>query len=293
MVVPRRRLLKLLSAACLGAPGIVALGGCAQWKNDAAPEDSLVSARRPPTLSERAAKSERAPVRVEIEVFNLVGDVATSEALRVLWQSVDTASLDYQGRSQLGANGIRMGVLRNAEMLANVRKATALDTDGVEGFLASADVVGELSRRGQRIPLRVGKAHEWPTRHPISGNRTVLVKHDGEVLGRTLVNPQPCLTLFAKRSTSDESVLLTIRPDIDHGDARPNYVASESAIRIDSKRERWSLDELTLRWRAVEGEVLILGRTPDNAPLADLLFQATRADGVAEETLLAIQLLPR
>ena len=188
-----------------------------------------------------------------------LGDALDGDA--DLWQWVDETVLAAPARRALQANGLRAGRLvredRFREALARLRD----QSDVIDDFLREAEVSSRLSQGSRSLPLRYGRRAEVPLHQPLGGDQVTLVKTGSQLIGRTLGNPQLNLVLTARPGAASREVILDVRPEIQHGESRQAFISSDSAIRIDTRREVWRLETLDFSLRMSVGDLLVLSTT--------------------------------
>ena len=82
-----------------------------------------------------------------------------------------------------------------------------------------------------------------------------LIEKELKFLGRTLSNPQYFFAITATDGAAQKQVHLRLRPEIQFGDTRQKWVSSDTALRIDNRRETWSIPELDITLQASEEDV--------------------------------------
>jgi hypothetical protein len=106
----------------------------------------------------------------------------------------------------------------------------------------------------------MGRRYELPIRDPVEGSRVTLVRINDETVGRMLNEPQCLFTLQATELTPDSRMHLRLRPEIQHGQMRQQFVGggSNSGLRIDQRRESWSLPSLDLDWLLGKNDLIVI-----------------------------------
>jgi len=185
-------------------------------------------------------------------------DLVDEDRIASLWQWVDEMVIEPAQRDRLAANGLRVGKVIRADQFESRLSEMSGPQDIVDRFLGEADVASEVSHGGNRIPMRVGKRYELPLRQPRSGSHVALVRIKDTTIGKTLQDPQYLLAITPTKSSTDGQVRIRCRPEVQHGSTQQKWVSSDSALRIDSSRESWSLDSLEIDFDAAEGDVFII-----------------------------------
>ena len=123
----------------------------------------------------------------------------------------------------------------------------------------------------------------------IEGNHVAMIREGEEVLGKTMQNAQYVLALTCSRSTSPELIDLKIHPEIQHGDTVQKWVSSDTALRIDSRREVWQLERLNLNLNVQEGDLIVLAPTEPLRGIAKHMLTGTGSDHQNEQLILLIR----
>lgn len=256
--------------------------GCASWKERPAGE---------PTVSHESGTvgENRKRVILEIEFANISVDADDIDQSASLWQWVDETAIDTELRRKLLANGIRVGFVASEERFRERLARSTVEQDVVQTFLSQASVAGDVSRGEQQIPMRLGHRYELPLRQPIPGSHVAMVRNDGETIGRTLSNAQYFLAVTPTQATGIKQVDLRFRPEIQHGDARQKWISSDSAVRIDTRRDVWSIPELDLTVTAKEHDLLVIAATSPAVGLARHMLMGTNSANVQEQVVIVIR----
>jgi hypothetical protein len=244
------------------------LVGCASWK-----EPTSTDAVFEKNLSRTIKNKKR--VVLDVEFVNIAVDESDLDQTASLWQWVDESAIDAAMRRRLLDNGIRVGILANEERFRSRLADATTQQDVVEEFLSKASVASEISHGELKIPMRLGRRYELPLRQPIEGSHVALVRIDEETIGRTLSNAQYFFAITATRGNAQQQVRLRFRPEIQFGDTRQKFVSSGTAIRIDTRRDTWSIPELDLMMTASEGDTLVIApKSPINGLARQMLTGA-------------------
>ena len=262
------------------------LCGCARWKEPISSDPAFND-----TAALRPARESSHRLLVEIEFVNVMVDATDPEYSAELWQWVDETVIDARVRQQLLANGIRTGFVSSEERFRAQLSSEDQETDVVDEFLAEASVASEISHGTKRLPMRFGKRVELALRQPIEGSHVAMLRHDGETIGRTLQNAQYMLAMTVTQAGTANQVQLNLRPEIQHGDTRQKWVSSGSAIRIDSRRETWSMPELDLSLLASEGDLIVFAPTQPLRGLAKHMLAGSGSNQEREQLVVLIRVL--
>lgn len=257
--------------------------GCASWKG----RPSSTEPTHEPTNTRIAENKKR--VVLEVEFVNLAMDEMDVDQSAAIWQWVDETAVDAAIRQRLLANGLRVGFVASEERFRERLASATTNPDVVESFLSQASVASDVSHGEKRIPMRMGRRYELPLRQPHRGSHVALLRVGGETIGRTLDNPQYLLALTATKADTQEQVRLKIRPEIQFGDTRQKWVSSESALRIDARRETWSIPELDVDVLASERDTIILAPATPVAGLAKQMLIGAGADQQSQQLVVLIR----
>lgn len=261
--------------------------GCARWKDfhDSSP------------ISETQQKSavrglgERQRTLLEVDFVNTNMSSMDADQVAGLWQWVDETSIDAKLRQRLLDNGIRVGLLRNRERFQQRLDDVSIESSVIEEFLNEAAVASDVSHGQQRIPMRMGRRYELALRQPFEGSHVTLVRADDETIGRTLKNAQYFLTLTASQANSPQQIRLSIGPEVQYGNAKQKWVSSERAIRIDTRRETWSLEMLDIHLLAAQGDTIVIAPEMPANGLAKRMLTGTGNDQDPRQLVVLIHVL--
>jgi hypothetical protein len=228
---------------------------------------------------------------VEVEFINTALEMMEAEQRSGLWQWVDETSIEAGLRQNLLDNGIRIGRVTNLERFEKGLRSSVSQPDVVEEFLSQASVATEVSHGQQRIPMRLGKRCELALRQPFEGSHVALVRDGDETIGRTLLNAQYFLALTATAADTAQQIRLSIQPEIQHGTARPKWVSSETAIRIDTRRETWTLDMLNIKLDASAGDTIVIAPDAPSRGLATKMLTGQATDQAEQQLVVLIHVI--
>ncbi len=267
----------MLVVPLLVAPWVL---GCAQWRQRGElSETSLPAVRENP-------KSVILSVQfIPIEMSDGDADKAAS-----IWQWVDETSIDTRARQSLADNGLRVGKAVSLPRLQSRLESLRVTQDVVDDFLEQASIASDAAQGDMRIPIRFGRRYELPLKKPVEGDEVPLIRLNGETIGRTLSNPQYLFALTAEPGKQSGSVRIRFRPEIQHGHARRNWVSSESAVRIDSRRETWPLEQLDLEIIGSEGDAFLIAGGSPLEGLAKNMLGGVSADSTPHQVAVLVTL---
>ncbi|MGV3484764.1 MAG: hypothetical protein ACO1RT_10130 [Planctomycetaceae bacterium] len=206
-----------------------------------------------------------------------------------LWRWVDETAISAEVRDALRLNGLRVGrVHTRSEFTRALEAIRRTPQDEATRLLTSAAVGSDVAQASRRIPCRMGKRYELPVRQPASGEVATLVSLGGRTVGRTLSKPQPLFAITVQPSDAS-SVRVRIQPEIQYGAMRQTWVSSDSALRIDNRRESWTMDELAFELTAAAGDTIVAGAVLPPHGLGQQMFTGTTADGDVDHVVVVIR----
>ncbi|MFK8114184.1 MAG: hypothetical protein AB8B91_18425 [Rubripirellula sp.] len=276
--MPARRRVSTLTAIAFLATTMV---GCASWK--ASPKRKVVTKKATVQVPTNPKL-----VLLEVEFINLDLDENDPDASESLWQWIDETKVDAENRQRLLANGIRVGYVANEQRLRKRMSDSSGKQDVVEKFLAEASIASDVSHGTKRIPMRLGKRHELPLHQPIAGSHVALIRLDNETIGKTLADAQYLYSITATSAANQKQIHLRMTPEIQHGDMRQKWVGSDSALRIDTRRETWAIPELDLNVLATEGETLAIAPTSPVRGLGKQMLTGSSAELTTQQVMMLI-----
>lgn len=265
--------------------------GCRTWSKEGA---ELLSHQNDQVTGTTAPRSlHRKRVILDIEFVNsLADDTPESEDSAIapsLWQWVDETRVDPSVRQNMLQNGIRVGLVNNEEEFRNQLDEHAEERDLVETFLAEASIASDLAHGSQSMPMRLGRRYELPLRQPFEGSHVAMIRKGDELIGKTMQNAQYVLALTSSRGNTPEQIELKLYPEIQHGDTVRKWVSSDTALRIDSRREAWQLECLNLHLDVQEGDLIVLAPTQPLRGLAKHMLAGTGQDNEHQNLILLIR----
>jgi hypothetical protein len=255
--------------------------GCASWKEPVALETAF-ERELPKTYEHRKR------VILEVEFVTLAVHEDDIDQSASLWQWVDETAIDATVRGRLIDNGVRVGLVANDERFRSRLADTATEQDVVEKFLSEASVASDVSHGEFQIPMRLGRRYELPLCQPIEGSHVALVRVNGETIGKTLNHAQYSFAITATQANTQNEVRLRFRPEIQFGDTRQKWVSSDTAIRIDSRRDTWSIPELDLTMTASEGDTLVIAAATPVTGMAKQMLTGTGSNQDTEQLVVLV-----
>jgi len=206
-----------------------------------------------------------------------------------VWRWIDETAIAPEARTALNLNGLRAGRVHTQSEFARALNAIRRTNQGdAARLLEAASVSSDVSHASQRIPCRMGRRIELPVRQPGSGDVSTLVTLGGVTMGRTLNTPQPLFAITLQPNDSS-GIRLRMQPEIQFGAMRQTWVGSDSALRIDSRRESWVMDELAFELAVATGGTVVVGKTFPSFGLGEQMFTGKTADGEVDHVLAVVR----
>ncbi len=276
----------LLAGPLLAAP--VLLAGCASWSNWPGHEDSHQETRAVNLPLKKIARS----IELETRFVQIRFDPNDPDQLQSMWQWVDETVLPPETRKVLYHNGLRIGKAAQLDRLVGKLDSlqSAEPTDVVAKFLSSVAVSSHQSEGSKTIPMRLGKRYELPVRLPVQGDHVVIIHEEPQPIGQTLRDPQYLLAVTPQPGSSASQIRLRVRPEIQHGDMQQDWVQGDAALRIDVRRQSWSLDALEFQLTGGEGDLFVISETADRKGLGTEMFGGKNVDQMEQQTVLLIRI---
>ena len=265
--------------------------GCKTWSNSAT--ESLTNHTPQAQKPAGSPSFNRKRVILDVEFVNAVPrSFSTSpeqESSPSLWRWVDETRINPSMRQNMLRNGIRVGLVNNEEEFRNQLNEREGDRDLVETFLAEASIASDLAHGSQTLPMRLGRRYELPLRQPFEGSHVAMIREGDDLIGKTMRNAQYVLALTINRGKTPEQIELKVHPEIQHGDTVRKWVSSDTALRIDSRRETWQLESMNLQFNAQEGDLIVIGPTQPLHGVAKHMLSGVDQDNQQEQLILLIR----
>lgn len=272
----------------LAALVLVTATGCASWSVwPGATDDD--SGRRNPTA---ALKRVKRSIELESRFVQIQYDPADPDQLQSIWQWVDETVIAQPARSMLQRNGLRIGKAVQKDRL--VDKIQSLQNpqaeDRLDQFLSTASIASNQSEGSRIIPIRLGKRVELPVGWPIEGQHVVLINRDPQPIGRTLQDPQFLLAITPEAGASSSEIRLRLRPEIQFGGMQMGLVKSDAAVRMDVRRNSWSLEEMEVELVGGEGDLFVITETMSRCGMGKMMLGGKDVDQMEEQTVVLLRI---
>lgn len=272
---------------CLAVTAVLALTvvcGCASW-SDRSTRDDQSTANQPTRAGRKSFVLQTRFVPIEV-------DPTAPDRLQSLWQWTDETIIPSEQRQSLLDNGLRIGRITQVDRFES--KLSELSShhgvDNVDTFLKSAAVSADNPIGNIRTPMVLGRRVELPVHLPIDGTVTPLVTINDQLIGKTLSNPQYLFAMTASRASSVRKIDLHIVPEIQHGQMLQRWVGSDSAMRIDTRRDAWTLTELGFLLTGGENASFVIGETTPRRGLGKEMLSGENAGRVQQQVILVLSL---
>jgi hypothetical protein len=267
---------------------LAGLTGCASWSVWPDAKDEPAARPDPAAALNRVKRS----IELESRFVQIQFDANDPDHLQSIWQWVDETVIPQPTRTVLHRNGLRAGravqpqrLLTKLETLQQSRSK-----DVVDQFLSSAAVSSPQTEGKKTIPMRLGKRYELPVRLPLEGDHVVMVHRQPQPMGRTLRDPQFLFAITPLAGTAPASIRLRLRPEVQHGDMHQNWVKGEAALRIDVRRQSWSLSEMEFELDGGEGDLFVISETASRRGLGKSMLGGEDVDLMEEQTVLLLRI---
>ena len=255
--------------------------GCSPWKKTAKLQNQDF-------LDPKLSNASSGKATLEVEFINASPAFIDDTVFESLWHHVDETVIDPDNRVPFLSNGLRIGKISNLDRFRETLEAGVTETNVVDDFLSQASIASEISHGRQTIPLRFGKRTEFPLRQPFEGSHVALIRDQGETIGKTLENAQYFLAFTATDAGHPKEIRLAIEPTVQHGTARQKWVSSDSAIRIDTRRETWDLDMLNMTMDLQSGDTLIFASNRPTRGIGPKMLSGKGEDQSERELIVLI-----
>jgi hypothetical protein len=225
-----------------------------------------------------------APDAVVFEIAFVRLPTTDSSTYDAIWESADEQRLSVDLRRQLAANGLRAGIF-GQELPLKLRGLLDRPTNALVELSQASGGEPDVGTSRQRLPARAGhrsiiKASKV---HP---SLAVLLSDDGAVHGHDLRDAR-CIFSLKPYPQGDGRVKLMLTPEIEHGESKTHWAATEGMMIQQTGQERLVIDRLAVDCVLSPGQTLLVSTTPDIKGLGEQFFLQSMGS-VAERRLLLI-----
>ena len=261
----------MITASCF-------LSGCATW---------LPTGEEPPAPKKAGFVAVAPTNTAGIETIMLRLDATQAQGLSSLWAETDEQSIAPELRLRLDKQGMRAGKISGdlPAVLDGWLKAAAqrLEEDPLEQTGLAADISSYTQlfrcRKNSRKELKV---RNFP-------NDQLLLPLDASETQYVVKSPQFLYAIEAE-PINDGCARLQLTPEVQYGDAVRKAVPRESGIHMDTLRESYSWNQLTIKTTLRRGDCFIVGATEPARNLAQHFLHTQTKSGEIQPVLLLIRL---
>lgn len=210
-----------------------------------------------------------------------------------LWSEVDEQQISTAARQALVQQAFRAGVLAGylPAPLQELLGEELTPTEGTDTTLLSFEPESKVTTK--HVQLRAGKRLELVASETYPRLTLLEPRPDGALAGRDFEKAD-CRFNLTPQPLADGRVRLTLVPEVQYGDARPQLTSKpEMGLMVfESTRPRRVFDDLRIEAELAPGEILILGAAPNQSgSLAGHFFTTALAASVPQQKLLLIRLV--
>lgn len=249
---------------------------------------SAVGCRRLPQVKESVtlARPQLSIDSTVLEVFTIRVPFGEENLDQALWASIDEQRIDPELRSRLHRNGLRAGVVAGplpAELERLLRLVEDQPTDSLDEQVVKLDAEPMVRKRHLQLRAdRPAKIQTTPQRDKLS----VLYADRTGVGGQTYYGAQPSLVVTC-HPLDDARVQLAIVPELEHGDVKRQWDASDGVMFLDAGRPKRTYDDLRVQAELSSGQLLVLSPLVDRGGSLGYQF-LTDATGQQTERKLVV-----
>lgn len=266
----------ILIASCFST----VLVGCARWSSRATELEDTKPSLPKLKLAPDTLVVETALIRLPPQAFGELAEI---------WQQVDETILDIQQRTILEHNGLRAGVLighipsKLQQHIDQMGQSEATDP------LELAGLSSDAASQSRRLQCRAGRRKELVIRSEISDPIHLFTVLDSHMSGDTYYR---ATTLFDLRAipNADGSAVMSLTPEVQHGELRQSYVSSEFGVRPELRREQVIWEELEIQTEMREGQILVVSSSLPPRSVGDAFFVTNNADRGHDHLVLLVRL---
>jgi len=223
-----------------------------------------------------------------LEVFTIRVPIGDEGIDRSLWDSIDEQRLDSQLRARLHRNGFRAGVVTGPlpqELERLLRLVDDQPTDMVDEQVVQLD--SEPMVRKRHLQLRADRPAKIQTTPPQEELSVLFASTEG-VGGQTYYGVQPSLVVTC-RPLDDARVRLTVVPELEHGEVKRQWDASDGIMFLNTGRPKRTFDELQVNVDLMPGQMLVLSPLIDRPGSLGYQFLTDDSGQQTERKLVVIR----
>ncbi|MCA9245701.1 MAG: hypothetical protein KDA42_01270 [Planctomycetales bacterium] len=223
---------------------------------------------------------------VTLEIFFASLPCDFVEQKERLWTLVDEQQIDSKTRRQLVRNGMRAGLVgpQIPDPLAEILQLTEQAPSSQEKQ-QGVPLEHEPRVAKRLLQLRMGRRGEIIAA-PVAKEIPLLLIEHGSVAGRTFREAQP---LFATEAQPGDGahILLTLAPELHHGQPQQQWTGQDGILRLDMTRNRETYEQLRTQAALGPGQMLVVGRAGQSTGnLGYHFFTESAAEGRVEKLLI-------
>ncbi len=192
-----------------------------------------------------------------LEIFTIRIPLGEQDIDRSLWTAIDEQRLDPELRTRLYRNGLRAGVVAGPipqELEHLLRLVDVQPTDTTDEQVVQVDC--EPMVRKRHLQLRAGRPAKIQTT-PRHERLSVLFAGLDRVGGQTYYQAQPSLVVTCQ-PLDDARVRLSLVPELEHGDVKRQWNASDGIMFLNTGRPKRTFDELQVSVNLMPGQMLVM-----------------------------------
>jgi len=255
--------------------------GCATWL-PAGSEPAAASAARSfgvTTPSPDSAGIETILVRIE---------GAQAKRLTELWQQIDEQVLTPELRFAMDKNGIRAGKI--ACGMPSLLEQWILQTEARVGEdpMEQAGFAADVSSFSQLWRCRTNVRKELSVRK--SGAGPISLFYNDTAPKGHVFDEAHFIYAMQAAPMGDTSATIRLVPEVQHGELVKRVDTAAAGIRLGTRRESVTWDQLAIDLRIQRGDCIVIGPTPESRGLGEHFFHTKTQSGEIQPVLLLVRL---
>jgi hypothetical protein len=271
---------------CIAIVHSAACVGCARWSR---PSWSSTEKAEEPKPAGLTIQNDTAPDTVSVETVLVRFDESQLDQVDQAWMAADESVIEFEHRRLLDLNGIRVGVIRG-ELPSSLSKqlevsASQQRNDVVERLGLGAD----SDSRPKLLSCRAGRRKDLVIRRELQQPLSVVTTIGGTVSGHQFERASAILALTMYPQPNSTAIAELV-PEVQFGDARKSFVASEVGLRQELKRDFKLWKQLKIRVPLSHGDVLMVSSTSPSKALGHAFFSTITQQQSAEQIVLLVRL---
>lgn len=249
-----------------------------------------IGCQRLPRVGESAtlARPQLSVDSTVLEVFTIRIPIGDAQLDQALWATIDEQRIDPEVRVRLLRNGLRAGVVTGPipqELEQLLRLVDDQPTDSVDEQVVKLDA--EPMVRKRRLQLRADRPAKIQTT-PSHDELSVLFAGQEGVGGQTYYGAQPTLVLTC-HPLEDARVRLALTPELEHGEVKRQWDASDGIMFLNTGRPKRTFEELEVRADLISGQLLVLSPLMDHPGSLGYQFLTDATTQQTEQKLVVVR----